>query len=789
MGVACTHCGLEFDESAMIKDEDRFFCCNGCKGVYHLLKDENLDSFYDKKGDTKLHSVQNFEDSLERFDLEGFQNAFVTQKNGFKEVSLIIEGIHCVACIWLNEKILEQQSGIIEANINFTTHKAKIIWDDEQIKLSRIIELIRSIGYNAYAYDPKKSEDKIYKQRRDYFHKMIVSIFTGMNIMWLAIARYLGYFSGMDEDMKFNIYVAEFALASLTIFYSGQIFFKGAYYSLKNKIVNMDFLVITGAMITYLFSIWSGLFMRDEAYFDSSTMIITFVLVGKFLEVRSKKIGVDTLDTLMATIPTEAVVIKGKEKVVRPIDDVKKGDIIEIKPGEKVLFDATITSGETSMSSANITGESMPITCKEGDLILGGYENISSLIRASVTKPFKASTMYSIVSLLEESMNKKPQIEATTNNLSRWFSLIILSLAILTFAFWEQSSGLHRAIIVSVSVIVIACPCALALATPLASIVGISMSAKRGILFKQARHLETIAKAKILVVDKTGTITKGMPNVVRNNILKEFNKEVLVGMLSGSNHPVAKGLLGFFAQKSNLDLNITETPSQGLSCTYDGMQYYGGNEDFIRSKVGTFDAQIDDEYSHFIFANEQEVLAVFYLDDEIKEGAKEFVEKIHKMGIRLILATGDRQKNAEKIAHILGIKEFRADLKPIDKVNLVKDLHSQGTVISAGDGLNDAPMLGHSDIAIAMHTGADVSISVSDIVLLESSLKNLLDTFKISKRTYRLIKQNLFLSLIYNMLTIPIAMMGYVIPLVAALSMSLSSLIVVGNSLRIRSVS
>lgn len=789
MKIACDHCGLEFDRARMIKDNDKFFCCNGCLGVYKLLKNENLEGFYQKKGDVLLEPVKIYDDDALRFDEPLFQEQFVKQKGALKEVSLIIEGIHCAACVWLNEKVLEKESGVVELNINFTTHKARLVFDEQKIKLSKIVEIIRSIGYNAYPYDPRKNEERSYKERKEYYNKMIVAIFAAMNIMWLAIARYLGYFSGMDSDMKLNIHIAEFFLATLTVFYSGQIFFKGAFFGLKNFIVNMDLLVIVGALVTYFFSIWSAFVVFDEAYFDSATMIIAFILVGKFLEVRSKKIGIDTLDTLSATMPNQVTKVDANKRLVLNVGEIKIGDIIETKMGEKFVFDSEVIFGQSSVNTASITGESMPKDVEIGSKILGGYENIGSLVHSRVLKLAQNSTMSSIVSLLEDSMGKRSKIEQKTNAISKWFSFAILLVAFATFFGWYFYTDLQTAIIVAVSVVVIACPCALALATPIANIMGISIASKHKILFKDPNNIETLAKANVIVLDKTGTITKGKPFVVKNQVLKKFDTQVLSSLVAGSKHPISKGMLEFFPCEDLLNLNVKEESALGLWCEHEGVKYYGGNLKFISSHLKDVSLNLDENYSHFIFANQDEILGVFYLEDEIKENTKSAIKALKKMGLRVILASGDKKETTQKVAKFAQIDEVYSELMPTDKLDIIKVLQEQGNiVVSTGDGINDSLMLSKSDIAIAMHTGADTAISVSDIVLLDSSLNALANSLLISKKTYRLIKQNLALSLIYNAITIPIAIMGFVIPLIAAISMSLSSLIVVANSLRLKKI-
>ncbi len=503
----CDHCHLEFDEKVLVKDTSfndgsKYFCCKGCQGVYHLLKSEGLDDFYEKMGDTKLNPASTDISDVEKFDLDGFNQKYIKEKDGFNEIYLIIEGIHCSACVWLNEKVLHQKEGIVEASINQTNNKAKIVWDSDSIKLSQIILTIRSIGYNAYPYDPSMQEVQANATRRDYYSRLLVGVFTTMNIMWIAIAQYAGYFTGMKSDIKNILNFAEFVLATPTLFYTGSVYFKGAYYGIKNRYVNMDILVATGASLAYIYSIYAMFTHRGEVYFDSVTMIITFVFTGKYLEVLSKKKAVDRLDSFNSSVPTEVLIIKNSEKILLGVEEVKVGDIIEIKAGEKIVIDGVIVSGEGSFDTASLTGESNPVFLRTGDKLISGYICLDSVIRYEAMHDVHSSVLSKITSLLEDSMNKKPKIERLANIISGYFSTAILVLALGTFAFWYfGGSGFEKSLIVGISVIVIACPCALGLATPVSTLVGLGLGAKKGILFKEASFLETMAKCDVLMLD------------------------------------------------------------------------------------------------------------------------------------------------------------------------------------------------------------------------------------------------------------------------------------------------
>jgi Cu+-exporting ATPase len=784
--VKCSHCNLEFDESVMIKEDENpelNFCCNGCQGVYHLLKDDGLDSFYDKKGKNTLSQPIAIGKDSSNFDMDSFKQRYIkTTKDGFSSVDLIIEGIHCAACIWLNEKILDETDGVVEASINFTNNKAKIIWDEDTIRLSEIIDKIRSIGYNAYPYERTEIEKKATKENRDYFLRMSIAIFASMNIMMIGVAKYTGFFTGMDEEMLRMVHMAEFIFSTPVLFYSGWVFFKGAYYGLKNKIVNMDLLVSSGATLTYIYSLYVLFGGEGHSYFDSVAMIITFVLVGKYLEVIGKKGAMDTMDTIKASIPLEATrIVEGVKETVA-LEKIEVGDIIEVKNGEKASVDGEVISGKTSFDESSISGESLPVDKEKGDKVYSGCINVGEVIRYKATKDYANSTLNSIVELLEDSLNTRPKIQDVTNELSKHFSVTILSVAILAFLGWfVYTSEFETSLIIAISVIVIACPCALALATPIASLVGISWLAREGLLFKGAKYIETFAKADVVVFDKTGTITEGKLRV-KSEELSADKKQInlLYSLVDSSTHPVSIAVKNYISSKYenlvHLDLeNIEQLPALGMSAKYENQVLFGGRSDE------------NSEYTTYIFKVDDKLIASFELEDTIKEGACETIEYLKSQNIEAIMCSGDNEAIVKRVSDEVGIEKFKSHMTPIQKAEFITDLRNEGkTVIMVGDGVNDSLALTKADIAIAMGNGADIALAISDVVVLNDKIEGLKKSIYISKRTFNFIKQNLTISLVYNIVTIPIAIAGYVIPLIAALSMSLSSLLVVGNSMRIK---
>ena len=778
----------------MIKEGELHFCCKGCQGIYHLLKDEGLERFYDKLGEeTLVPPTEQFEDSG-NFNSPAFYDRYVTtDSEGFSEVSLIIEGIHCSACVWLNEKALHKMEGVVEAHINHTNNKARIVWDDEVLKLSNIIDMIRAIGYDAFPYDPQIQEARAEKERKDYYLRIAVAVFAMMNIMTIAVAQYAGFFTGMTQGIKNILNVAEWILSTPVLFYSGWVFFRGAYYGIRTRSVNMDILVATGASLTYLYSIYITLFELGEAYFDSVTMIITFVLVGKFLEVLSKKSAADTLDVLSKHVPGEVTLLKDGTQVNVGVSEVVVGDVILLKAGEKAGIDGEILQGEGSFDESSLTGESDPIYKRPGDSVVSGTTSIDAVVQYRATKDFEHSTLSNILTMLERSMAKKPRIEQLANRLSEYFSSVILLLAFATFfVWWFWPHSFNIAFMVGISVIVIACPCALALATPVATLVGLGQGAKRGILFKEAAQLETLAQIDTLVLDKTGTITEGRPQVVDVQWYGTDNEGYrlkLQALLNASKHPVAIGVSEYLNAETApaalpvLD-EVRQIAAKGMVARCEEQMLSGGNAALMREQ-GIVPA---DESAHtlFYFAVGETLVARFELADKPRPDAAAAIRALTHAGIDVIMLTGDHERSARKIAEAVGIEHYHAELTPEAKAAMVAQMQSEGhKVVMAGDGVNDILALAQAEIGIAMGNGSDIAIDVSDVVLMNDSLTSLEEAFRIGRATYGLVKQNLGLSLVYNAITVPLAMAGYIIPLVAAISMSLSSLLVVGNSMRI----
>ena len=562
----------------------------------------------------------------------------------------------------------------------------------------------------------------------------------------------------------------------------------------------MDSLLVSGSGIAFVYSIWAS-FAGKETYFESITMIIAFVLVGRFLEQRGRKIAVDSLDSLNAAIPLQITAIRDNARVLITPEEARIGEVIEVLAGEKIALDGVLLSDYALCDESMLSGESVPVAKTKNDKIYSGAIVLQAPLRYVVTHDVAHSFLSTILALVQESLNHKPKIEEQANKISRYFSAPILSLALLTFVFWS-ASGAAIALSVSsaVSVIIIACPCALALATPMACIVGLGNALRKKILFKESRFLETLAHVDMVVFDKTGTLTQQELHVTHASGIENLDTTqlaMLQSLVAQSTHPVARAVESFARQYGTHAIsslqNFEQKNARGIVASAAGRTFIGGNLLLLDSyHVAYPDALREESSMLFCFAELDTsgenndggaLLAVFFVQDTLKKDAQECMQKLQAMGLDVCIASGDRQAPVARVANALGIAHFYANQTPDSKAQLIESLRAQGkTILMVGDGINDTIAFAKSTAAIAMGSGVDVAMS--DVVVLDNTLQSICDALTISRACLRAIRQNLAISIVYNALTIPLAMAGFVIPLIAAASMSLSSLLVVGNSLR-----
>ena len=781
--MKCSHCRLDFDEKQMLEKDGHFFCCTGCEAVFELVQSKGLGDFYERLGKNSLEPV-NFKQNLGVFD------SFVRPTNeGFSEIHLVIDGIFCAACVWLNEKILIEEQGVIEASVNPLTHKARVVFDERQVSLKRILTLIQSIGYKPSAYDPLKQEQKALSTKREFYSKLVVAVACVMNVMWIAVAKYAGFFSLMDAQTKDILNFAEFVLASPVLFYTGSAFYKNAYFSLKHGQISMDFLVIFGASLAYAYSLWAMFSRAGEVYFDSVAMIICFVFVGKYLEVLVKKHATDTMDGLNDFLKGEILVFNGKEFAPKDAYAVQVGDIIQLKTGDKILIDGVCVRGEASIDSSSLSGESEPVLVQAGTNINSACVVLDGSVEYRALKPYAESKLSQIISLLE--LSQKPKIQSLVAQIAVYFSRSVLAAALLCFCFWYfvRESGAEFALINAISVLIIACPCALALATPISNLIALFQALKLKVLFKSSDKIEDLSKCDYAVFDKTGVLTDFKLKIARYELNQKANLNELFAFINLSNHPVSASIREFLQEKvrdkKHLEFSaVKEIRAKGISARLKNDEFIGGNAQFLQECGIKMSQKFSD--THFVFAKNGEILAHFEFESVLRAGASELVSYLKKIKMPIKMLTGDNEKAAQKVASKLGITDFTAFCLPENKMQVITTLSQKHKVLMVGDGVNDALALQNAAVAVSLKQGADLAAQNSDIILLKNDLSALKQAIELSKKTFIIIKQNLAFSLCYNALTIPLAFVGLINPLVAAASMSLSSVVVILNALRIR---
>ena len=802
----CKHCAGHFEGEAVIDANGNEFCCNGCKNVYAYLKSQGFSEFYSKlkKGEQNLAKP-----SSKHFDKQSagsmFSKLLRRDENSpfICELEVLISGIHCPACIWLNEKALSNLEGVLELNISATTSKARVLFDERKTALEEILNLIIAIGYDPKPFNAIKSAKN--SLSREYYAKLIVALACSMNIMWVAIALYSGYFEGLSLGAKKILHFAEFVLASPPVFYTASVFYRSAISSLKLRQISMDVNVSLGILSVYFYSVYAMLSGWEQVYFDSACMLVTFIFAGKFLQTKATQKAAQGLENISSLFVEQVMSVKNNSRIpsiseFKPCDvsEVKSGDFVLLRSGERAMIDGVVLSGEASVDNSSINGESVPVGISKDDALLSGALCAEGSVIYKATSSFQGSFLNKLSKLLSNASFARAQIEELANKISSHFGWAILALCVASFVFWSVAnisawSGAN-AFGVAISVLVIACPCALSLATPIATLVAMGTSTKRSIVFKDAKVLETLAKCDIIAFDKTGTLSKANLKVLKGQRFLPFDDEALLALASASTHPISKAVASYILEKTcalspfSQDAleNIQNIAGKGITATYKGVKIAGGSAAFIKSLGASLSDDAQDSSSEYYFMYDGKLVARFFLDDELREGAKASIKELKKMGLKVLMLSGDKQIVASKVASELGIDKSHGELNPEQKALLIKELQKSANVVMVGDGINDILALKSANVGIAMGSGASVSVGVSDVVLLRDELGDLVFALRQAKKTFKVIKENLFISLVYNALSIPLAMAGFIIPLFAAISMSFSSLLVVLNSLRLK---
>ncbi|MCQ2867006.1 heavy metal translocating P-type ATPase [Helicobacter pylori] len=786
--MKCSHCQLEFKESELFKEvinhKELYFCCAGCARVYALLLDLNLESFYDKLNDSTLAPVTP-QDSMSALELEQ-----ALEENNKSELilNLLLEKTHCNACLWLNQKVLERLKGVKKVSVNFTTHHLQIVFD-KSLNPKEIIQKIESLGYGAKIYNAKNYALKAQKEQRSYLLTLSVGFFATMNLMFIAIAKYASYGStsyggasygtGMDKLMQRNLDLVSLFLSLLVLVVVGRFFIKGAFYGLKNGVLGMDLSVSFGALSAFVYSVYAML-VSQETYFEASSTILTLVFGSKFLELKARLFANEKCLALESHEIHSVIVVEKDKQIEKHPKDVAIGSVVWVPSGAKIALDGVLLSN-ASVDASLISGEFKPLELGVNDPILGGYVNVGVPFSYQVSANFQNSRLSGLLETLKKSFLEKPLIESSANQIADIFSKAVLFLAFVSFLLWQFGLGgdFEKALMVCISVLVISCPCAFALATPIALVIGVFKNPL--IVFKEALFLETLAKVKKIFIDKTGTLTQKEVLLKEKIIYKEFDERLLKSLLKTREHLAHSAILKTL-DGDEVDLETIEFFAHGLKANYQNETLLVGSLKFLNAMGVGIKAK---ESANIMvgFAKNKTLCALFILEERLKANAKEVIQALQNQGLELEILSGDNESSVKECAKKLGISKYHANLTPEDKAQIVSSY--KGVCAMIGDGNNDALALKQASVSLGFEKSA-LSKSACDILLLEEDLSLLEKAFHNAQKVYQVVLQNIVLSLIYNAILIPVAMLGYINPLIASLSMSASSLLVVLNSLRLK---
>ncbi|GAA7570748.1 heavy metal translocating P-type ATPase [Helicobacter pylori] len=776
--MKCSHCQLEFKESELFKEvihhKELHFCCAGCARVYALLLDLNLESFYDKLNDSTLAPVTP-QDSMSALELE---QAIEENNKGELILNLLLEKTHCNACLWLNQKVLERLGGVKKVSVNFTTHHLQIVFD-KSLDPKEIIQKIESLGYGAKIYNAKNYALKAQKEQRSYLLTLSVGFFATMNLMFIAIAKYASYGAGMDKLMQRNLDLVSLFLSLLVLVVVGRFFIKGAFYGLKNGVLGMDLSVSFGALSAFVYSVYAML-VSQETYFEASSTILTLVFGSKFLELKARLFANEKCLALESHEIHSVIVVENGKQIEKHPKDVAIGSVVWVPSGAKIALDGVLLN-HASVDASLISGEFKPLELGVNDPILGGYVNVGVPFSYQVSTNFQNSRLSGLLETLKKSFLEKPLIESSANKIADIFSKAVLFLAFVSFLLWQFGLGgdFEKALMVCISVLVISCPCAFALATPIALVIGVFKNPL--IVFKEALFLETLAKVKKIFIDKTGTLTQKEVLLKEKIIYEGFDERLLKSLLKTREHLAHSTILKSL-NSDEVSLEKIEFFAHGLKASYHNETMLVGSLKFLNA-MGV-DTKAKESANIMVgFAKNKTLCALFILEERLKNNAKEVIQALQNKGLELEILSGDNENSIKECAKKLGISKYHAHLTPEDKAQIISSY--KGVCAMVGDGNNDALALKRASVSLGFEKSA-LSKSACDILLLEEDLSLLEKAFDNAQKVYQVVLQNIVLSLIYNAILIPVAMLGYINPLIASLSMSASSLLVVLNSLRLK---
>ena len=737
-----------------------------------------------------------------------------------QKVALPVQGMTCASCVIRVENSLKKVPGVVGATVNLATERATVEFDPATAGVQDFAKAVESAGYTLVTVQPEKADEDHERAEREAAYqelrtKFIVSAILTTPVMLLSMLSMTTWVPLLHTISMDTLNKILFLLTTPVLLWAGQRFFIGFWKTLKHFTADMNTLIAVGTSAAYGYSTIATLFPEllvsadpsragPEVYFDTTAVIIALILLGRLLEARARGRTSEAIKKLMGLQAKTARVIRNGEERDIPVEQVKIGDSVIVRPGEKIPVDGEILDGHSAVDESMLTGESLPVEKQRGDKVIGATINKTGSFTFRATNVGQGTVLAQIVRMVQEAQGSKAPIQRLADQIASVFVPIVIAIAVLTFIGWyfiAPDGMLAHALINFVAVLIIACPCALGLATPTAIMVGTGVGAEHGVLIKGGESLERAHRVNTVVLDKTGTITKGEPEVTDLVVLNGFAKEEVLRIAASvenkSEHPLGDAIVQYArAQEITLitPANFNSITGQGVIAVVDDHLIAIGNRKLmdeqkvdVRDSESVLEKLINAGKTTVLLAIEGKLAAIFGIADTVKTNSPVAIAELHKLGLEVVMITGDNRRTAEAIAQQVGVDEVLAEVLPEDKADQVKKLQAQNKIVAmVGDGINDAPALAQADIGIAMSTGTDVAMEAADITLLHGDLTGAVTAVKLSKRTIRLIKQNLFWAFIYNIIGIPLAAFGMLNPMVAAAAMAFSSVSVISNSLRLK---
>ncbi|MBU3054836.1 heavy metal translocating P-type ATPase [Pseudomonas indica] len=790
----CYHCGLPVPAGsrfqARVLGETREMCCPGCQAVAEAIVAGGLESYYKHRSETSANPdslPQALPDELALYDRDTVQEPFVEHQGELASTCLLIEGISCAACGWLIEKHLRGLDGVAEASLNLSNHRLQVRWSDSRLPLSQLLKELRRIGYAAHPYQPDRAAEHLQRENRRALRQLGVAGLLWVQVMMAAMATWPEFNLDLSPELDKILRWTSLFLTTPIVFYCCTDFFKGALRDLRTRHLTMDVSVSLAIGGAYGAGIWSTVTGVGELYFDAVGMFALFLLAGRYLERRARERTLAATAQLVNLLPASCLRLDAggqSERVL--LSEIKIGDRVLVQPGALLPADGVILSGQSSVDESLLTGEYLPLPRATGDRVTAGTLNVEGPLTVEVQALGDDTRLSAIVRLLERAQADKPRLAELADRVAQWFLLVVLGVAAVVGLIWWQLDP-QRAFWIVLALLVATCPCALSLATPTALTTATGSLHKLGLLLTRGHVLEGLNHIDTVIFDKTGTLTEGRLSLSAVHPLEALDSDACLALAAAlenrSEHPIARA----FGRAPLAAERVDNVPGLGLDGLVGGRHLRIGQPDFVAELSGQPAPAIPGEHGQWLLLGDaQGALAWLVLDDALREDAPALLDACRARGWKTLLLSGDSSPMVAEVAGRLGIDDARGGLTPDAKLAVLKQLHEDGhRVLMLGDGVNDVPVLAGADISVAMGSATDLAKTSADAVLLSNRLESLVQAFAMARRTRRIIVENLLWASLYNGLVLPFAAIGWVTPIWAALGMSVSSLLVVLNALRL----